>query len=130
MRPRAQTSGFVGDLLFRFGARPSIAFGPWQPAQPFDRYNCAPSRTVPRPGGSSSPVGPIEMSSARISSGVGVRPTPNVPDCCAMSVAPHISNATASTLSEAIGDAPIAGDLPWLDAVVEPLNAERLVVGL
>ena len=38
--------------------------------------SCAPSVAVPLPGGSSSPVGPIEMSIWRSSSSVGVRPTP------------------------------------------------------
>src|SRR4030095_4563178 len=107
-----------------------MAFAPWHPAQPFERYSCAPSLTVPFPSGSSSPVGPMEISQALISSAVGVRPTPNVPDCCASTVALHISNATAKTLSEAIGDAPVAGDLPRLNAVVETLHAEGLVVGL
>jgi hypothetical protein len=63
--------------------------------------------------------------------------TPNVPVAAPAptvlltAAAPHISNATASTLSEAIGDAPIGGDLPAaLNAVVETGHAERLVVGL
>src|ERR1044072_5327390 len=120
MRPRAQTSAVAGALLFRFGALPSIAFAPWQPAQPFERYSCAPSLTVPRPSGSSSPVGPIEISHALISSAEGVRPTPNVPACCASAVFPRaavtqpissVARAPARKLREAIGDAPIAGDL-------------------
>src|SRR5687768_1150390 len=102
-----------------------MAFAPWHDAQPFVRYSCAPSLTVPRPSGSSSPVGPMEISQARISSAVGVRPTPND---CAITVAP-ISSANAKTLSKAIGDAPIAGDLPRLDAVVETRHAERRIEG-
>src|SRR5574341_774249 len=123
MRPRAQMSAFGGALLFRIGALPSMADAPWHDAQPFVRYSCAPSLTVPRPSGSSSPVGPMEISQARISSAVGVRPTPND---CAITVAP-ISTVQASTLSKAIGDAPIAGDLPRLNAVVETGHAERRV---
>src|SRR5437016_9829396 len=44
-------------------------------------YSCAPSLAVPRPDGSSCPVGLIEISQARISSAVGDRPTPYVGDC-------------------------------------------------
>src|SRR5918993_3731500 len=40
-----------------------------------------------------------------------------------------MSNTNASTLSKAIGDAPIAGDLPRLNAVVETWHAERRVEG-
>src|SRR5688572_27070673 len=40
-----------------------------------------------------------------------------------------MSNANAKTLSKAIGDAPIAGDLPRLDAVVETRHAERRIEG-
>src|SRR5918993_1996885 len=40
-----------------------------------------------------------------------------------------MSNTNASTLSKAIGDAPIAGDLPRLNAVVETGHAERRVEG-
>src|SRR5205809_1170993 len=74
MRPRAQTLGFAGSLLFRIGAAPPMPLAPWHPAHPFERYARAPSLALPFPGGSSTPVGPIEMSRARISSAVGVRP--------------------------------------------------------
>src|SRR6516225_9141402 len=63
------------------GAIPPRPAGPWQAMHPFCSKTCAPSLAVPRPGGSSSPVGPIEISMRRISSAVGVRPTPYVGDC-------------------------------------------------
>src|SRR5688500_18611856 len=128
MRPRAHISAFGAALLFRIGALPSMADAPWHPAQPVERYSCAPSLTVPRPCGSSSPVGPMEISHARISSAVGVRPTPYVGDW-ARTEAP-MSNATARTLSKPIGHAPIAGDPPWLNAVVQTRHAERRIEGL
>src|SRR5215471_5446211 len=129
MRPRAQTLGFAGSMLFRFGAVPPMPLAPWHPAHPFERYARAPSLALPFPGGSSPPVGPIEMSRTRISSAVGVRPMPYVGPCA--STGTHISDANAigRTLREPIGHAPVPGDLPGLDAVVQPRHAERLVVG-
>src|ERR1043166_6098485 len=129
MRPRAQTSGFVGSLLFRIGAAPPVPLAPWHPAHPFERYVRAPSLALPFPGGSSPPVGPMEMSRARSSSAVGVRPMPYGGPCA--SAGTHISdaNANARRLRQPIGHAPVTGDFPGLDAVVQPRHAERLIVG-
>src|SRR6185295_2176984 len=71
----------------------------------------------------------MEMSRARISSAVGVRPMPYVGPCA--STGTHVSdaNAIARTLREPIGHAPVPGDFPGLDAVVQPRHAERLIVG-
>src|SRR5206468_11280521 len=85
---------------------------------PFCSKTWAPSLAVPRPGGSSSPVGPIEISMRRISSAVGVRPTPYVGDCANAGL-PRSSRIVTS-LSEPIGHAPVLGDLPGHNAVVEP----------
>src|SRR5215831_17723579 len=131
MRPRAQTSGFVGSLLFRIGAAPPVPLAPWHPAHPFERYVSAPSLALPFPGGSSSPVGLIEMSRARISSAGGVRPMPYVSPCANTGkLISSNENATGRTLREAIGHAPILRDLPWLHRVVEPRHAESLIEGL
>src|SRR5262245_16071823 len=73
----------------------------------------------------------MEMSHARISSAVGVRPTPYLGDCA--SAATPISNTNARTgpgLSVPIGHAPVARDSPRLNGVVEPRHAERFVVRL
>src|SRR5499427_754513 len=131
MRPRAQTSGFVGSLLFRIGAAPPVPLAPWHPAHPFERYVSAPSLALPFPGGSSSPVGLIEMSRARISSAGGVRPMPYVSPCANTGkLIRSNENATGRTLGEAIGHAPILRDFPWLHRVVEPRHAESLIEGL
>src|SRR5258708_28702666 len=130
MRPRAQTSGFLGSLLFRIGAAPPVPLAPWHPAHPFERYVRAPSLALPFPCGSSSPVGPIEMSRARISSADGVRPMPYGGPCAHTGKLISNENATGRTLREAIGPAPILRDLPWLHRVVEPRHAERLIEGL
>src|SRR5215468_9577055 len=131
MRPRAQTSGFVGSLLFRIGAAPPVPLAPWHPAHPFERYVSAPSLALPFPGGSSSPVGPIEMSRARISSAGGVRPMPYVGPCANTGkLVSSNENATGRTLREAIGHASILRDLPWLHRVIEPRHGERLIEGL
>src|SRR5262245_64000303 len=100
---------------------PPIPFGPWHPAHPFARYSRSPSLAVPRPGGSSAPVGPMEISHARISSAVGVRPTPYVGPC-ASAVTP-IRHTNGRTLSMPIVHAPIAGDSPRLNAVVQPRHS-------
>src|SRR5262245_12669248 len=121
MRPRSQVAVFGSALPFRFGAAPSVPVFPWQTAQPLLAYSFAPSVAVPRPGGSSAPVGPMEMSHARISSAVGVRPTPYVGPC-ASAVTP-IRHTNGRTLSMPIVHAPIAGDSPRLNAVVQPRHS-------
>src|SRR5262245_13096873 len=90
---------------------------------PFCSKTCAPSLAVPRPGGSSSPVGPIEISMRRISSAVGVRPTPYVGDCANAGLPKNptlVSSRIVTNLSEPIGHAPVLGDLPGHNAIVEP----------
>src|SRR5947209_13769076 len=89
---------------------------------PFCSKTFTPSLAVPRPGGSSSPVGPIEISKARISSAVGVRPTPYVGDDCANAGLPRSSTIVAS-LSEPIGHTPVPGDPPRHHAVVQPRHS-------
>src|SRR5262249_35236451 len=59
-----------------------------------------------------------EISMRRISSAVGVRPTPYVGDCANAGL-PRSSRIVTS-LSEPIGHAPVLGDLPGHNAVVEP----------
>ena len=67
---------FVGpSLRINVGAWLPDPVRPWQPAHPFWMYRSAPSLAVPFPGGSSFPVGLIEISQARISSSPGARPT-------------------------------------------------------
>src|SRR5688500_9633657 len=63
----------------------------------------------------------MAISHARISSAVGVRPTPYVGDCA--SAHTPMSDTNNSTLSVAIGHAPIARDPPRLNGVVEPWHA-------
>src|SRR5689334_14094277 len=130
MRPRAQTLGFAGSLLFRIGAVPPVPLAPWHPTHPFERYARAPSLALPFPGGSSPPVGPIEMSRARISSAVGVRPMPYVGPCANTGTLISNENAIGRTLREAIAHAPVLRDPPWLHRVVQPRHAERLIEGL
>src|SRR4029450_101676 len=84
---------------------------------------------VPRPDGSSSPVGPMGMSQARNSSAVGVRPTPYVGDCASNEAPLMASNANGRTLSVPIGHAPVAGNSPRLNAVVQSRHRERFIVG-
>src|SRR5262245_15810292 len=67
----------------------------------------------------------MEMSHARISSGVGVRPTPYRADWA--SAAAPISNTKVRILSVPIGHAPIARDFPRLNGVVEAGHAEGFV---
>src|SRR5688500_1186824 len=64
----------------------------------------------------------MEISHARISSALGVRPTRYVGDC-AIAETP-MSNTNGRTLSEPIVHAPIAGDPPRLNAVVQPRHSE------
>src|ERR1700682_4448397 len=107
---------------FSAGASPPMPASPWQPTHPFSSKSTAPSLAVPCPGGSSSPVGPMEISKARISSAVGARPTPYVGDDCANAGLPR-SSTIATSLSEPIGHAPIRGDFPRHNAVVEPRHS-------
>src|SRR5262245_60199252 len=67
----------------------------------------------------------MEMSHARISSAVGVRPTPYRGDCA--SAAPPMSITNPRTLSMPIGHAPVARDFPGLNGVVQPRHAERFI---
>src|SRR5471032_464 len=94
---------------------------PWQPTHPFCWKTVAPSLAVPWPWGSSSPIGPIEISRARISAGVGVRPTPYVGDWAKAGL-PR-SNAIATNLSESIGHSPISVYPPGHHAVVQPRHS-------
>src|SRR5262245_37547140 len=59
----------------------------------------------------------------RISSAVGVRPTPYVGDCANAGLPKSptlVSSRSVTSLSEPIGHAPVLGDLPGHNAVVEP----------
>src|SRR3984893_16614262 len=118
MRSRCQMGTSWPFFDCNSGAIPPRPAGPWQAMHPFCSKTCAPSLAVPRPGGSSSPVAPIEISMRRISSAVGVRPTPYVGDCANAGL-PR-SSRTVTSLSEPIGHAPVLGDLPGHNAVVEP----------
>src|SRR5262245_58454246 len=70
----------------------------------------------------------MEMSSALISSGVGVRPIPNAGPCASAEVPMSDTNANGRILCEPIGHAPVARDVPRLNAVVQPGHAECLIV--
>src|SRR5262245_11897971 len=81
----------------------------------------------------------MEMSSALISSGVGVRPIPNVGPCASAETLPMSSAVTTNAngsvcarapLCESIGHAPVARDMPRLNTVVQPGHPECLIVGL
>src|SRR5712675_2188668 len=105
------------------GAIPPRPAAPWQAVHAFCSKTSAPSLAVPRPGGSSSPSALIEISMRRISSAVGVRPTPYVGDCADAGLPRSptlVSSRIATSLSEPIGHAPVLGDLPGHDAVVQP----------
>src|SRR5262249_30069313 len=122
MRSFSQTGRSWAFFDFKPGAIPPRPPGPWQAMHPCCSKTCAPSLAVPRPGGSSSPVGPIEISMRRSSSAVGVRPTPYVGDC-AIAVLPRrlqSSSGIATILGEAIGNTSVPGDFPGHDAVVQP----------
>src|SRR5215831_183694 len=126
MRSRCQMGTSWPFFDCNSGAIPPRPAGPWQAMHPFCSKTCAPSLAVPRPGGSSSRVGPIEISMRRISSAVGVRPTPYVGDCANAGL-PRSSRIVTS-LSEPIGHAPVLGDLPRHNAVVEPGHVpDRLI---
>src|SRR5262245_65958623 len=68
------------------------------------------------------------MSSALISSGVGVRPIPKVGPCASADAVMSSTNANGRILCEPIGHAPVARDMPRLNAVVQPGHAECLIV--
>src|SRR6266550_1296386 len=127
----AQTSGLPGFLLFKRGAMDPTPAAPWHATHPFVRYSSPPSLAVPFPGGSSSPVGLMEISSARISSAVGVRPTPYVAPCASSETPTSRTNANAmrATLREPIGHAPVPRDLPGLNAVVQTGDGECGIEG-
>src|SRR5687767_12003156 len=72
----------------------------------------------------------MEISHARISSALGVRPTPYVGDCASAETPMSKANAIGRTLRVPIGDAPVRGDLPGLNAVVQPRHAECGIEGL
>src|SRR4029077_7487088 len=74
----------------------------------------------------------MEMSNARISSAVGVRPTPYVGPCASAETPISTANANAirKTLRVPIGHAPVLGDPPRLNAVVQPRHAECFIKGL
>src|SRR5262245_53103395 len=131
MRSLAQTSGLLGFLLFKSGAMPPTPAAPWQAAH-FVRKISPPSLALPLPGGSSSPVGLMEISIARISSAVGVRPTPYVVPCASTETPTSRTNANATrrTLREPIGHAPVPANPPGLNAVVQARDGECGIVGL
>src|SRR6266566_6847947 len=118
MRSRSQmgTSWPFFDCSAGAGPPPMPAL-PWQATHVFRSKSTAPSLAVPRPGGSSSPVGPIEISKVRSSSAVVARPTPYVADCANAGLAR--SNAIVTSLSEPIGHTPVPGDPPRHYAVVQ-----------
>src|SRR2546425_3812270 len=70
----------------------------------------------------------MEISHARISSALGVRPTPYVGDCA--NAETLMSNTNGRTLSIPIVHAPITGDPPRLNAVVQTRHAECGIEGL
>src|SRR5580704_13762630 len=131
MRSRSQMVTFWDFFDCNAGASRPMPASPWQATHPFSSKSPAPSLAVPRPAGSSSPVGAIEISKARISSAVGVRPMPYVDDDWANAELPRsaglprnaalpTSSAIAASLSEPIGHAPVLGDFPGHHAVVQP----------
>src|SRR6516165_204803 len=122
MRSRSQMGTSWPFFDFNAGANSPMPASPWQTKHPFSLKSSAPSLAVPRPGGSSSPVGPIEISKARISSAVGVRPTPYVGEDCANAGLPRSSTITTS-LSEPIRHTPVLGDPPRHNAVVQPRHS-------
>src|SRR5262245_45838695 len=67
----------------------------------------------------------MEISQARISSGVGVRPTPYC-GVCASATLPS-SNRNGRSLSNRIVNAPIARDLPRLNGIVVAWHVERVI---
>src|SRR4029077_20105565 len=73
----------------------------------------------------------IEISSARISSAVGVRPTPYVAPCASTETPTSTTNANAPRrrLREHIGHDPVPADPPGLNAVVQTRDGECGSVG-
>src|SRR5262245_38296792 len=96
------------------------------PLGPWHRAHCAantvrPSATLPDPAGSPVPSGAIAEARSRNSSGVGGRPTPNRGDCASAVTVQSTSAAAVAAAARsriAIGDGPVRGDPPELDAVV------------
>src|SRR5262245_48346594 len=74
----------------------------------------------------------MAISSARMSSAVGVRPTPSVGPCASAETPISRANANAmeTTLRVPIGHAPVPGDPPGLNAVVQSRHAECFIEGL
>src|SRR4029453_17550835 len=72
----------------------------------------------------------MEISHARISSALGVRPTPYVGPCASAETPVSKANAIGRTLRVPIGHAPVFGDPPGLHAVVQPGHAECFIEGL
>ena len=120
-----------GDIRSPFGFYQSGSGAPFRcrpvacrAVPPFCTKSCAPSLAVPRPSGSSSPVGLMEISQARISSSLGVLPTPYVGDCAhPMWQTPRIIPSRKS-LRKRIVNAPIARDPPCLNAIVPSRDPE------
>src|SRR5215510_1048747 len=67
----------------------------------------------------------MEMFHARISSAVGVRPTPYRGDCASAATPMSITNGRV--LSIPIGHAPVARDFPGLNGIVQPRYAECFI---
>src|SRR5277367_4580153 len=124
MRSRFQMGRSWLVFDFKAGPRPPAPSSPWHTTQPWSVKTFAPSLGVPRPGGSSSPVEPMLISLARISSADGVRPKPYVGADCANAELTRTglprSNRVAASLSEPIGHLPVLSDPPRHDAIVEP----------
>src|SRR6202521_5662627 len=118
------------SLFIKVGDGPPEPVSPWHPKQALRTKSPAPSTAVPRPGGSSFPSGPIEMSNARISSAVGVLPTPYAGDCALLIwLSPRIITSRRS-LRESIVNAPIAGHPPRKNTIVQASYLEIAVVWL
>src|SRR5579871_5662206 len=106
---------------------PEYPLAPWHPAHPLRTYSAAPSFAVPRPGGSSLPVGLIEISHARSSSAVGAFPTPYVGDCVQAAAQIPKAAGRVNSLRQPIVHAPVTGDSPRLHRIVGALNAQVAV---
>src|SRR5947207_15984985 len=115
MRSRLQIGRSWLVFDFKAGPTPPAPSSPWQTIQPWSVKTFSPSLGVPRPGGSSSPVAPMLMSLARISSADGVRPKPWLGADCAnagltVTELPG-GDRIAGSFSEPIGHVHVAGDL-------------------
>src|ERR1051326_5912409 len=129
-RQKAWGFGFTSFLLINVGACIPDPAAPWHPAQPLLRNNASPSLAVPRPSGSSFPVGLMAISHARTSSAVGALPSPYVGPCAQAVRQDATTAAIGRTLGQAIEHAPVARDLPGLNAVVGALHPEVFIQGL